>query len=290
MNTFLPFCVFVATRVFIQHTRSRPFDNQARSATEFMLSVMVAMQSLNPLSASLLSQLQFELEGTGIEAPLQNATLAEIQTTLDRYTQGGLTHAPRLAKSNTDNIDGFSWTKSESQSPMPRFFEQSTSEEASNNGQDQRPRNTPLPTPPEIMEFGINRSTLPLRHGSAPAASPRAANILHLQRSSSDASAKATPSVPTSMLGMINENKVNLNLANNDFDPSANSILSENTGDYFGVQLEEPLGDFDILQDGTVPQDTWDFEAMDNDVYESVMAADIESVGSNGWNNGMGRK
>lgn len=68
MNPFLPFCVFVATRVFVQHVKRRPNDHDTASSVRFLLSAMTALQAMNPLAASFLIQLDVELEGTGFEA------------------------------------------------------------------------------------------------------------------------------------------------------------------------------------------------------------------------------
>jgi hypothetical protein len=68
MNPFLPFCVFVATRVFIQRVKHHPDDHETASSVRFLLSVMTVLQVMNPLAASLLVQLDVELEGTGLEA------------------------------------------------------------------------------------------------------------------------------------------------------------------------------------------------------------------------------
>jgi len=68
MNPFLPFCVFVATRVFIQHVKRRPNDHDTASSVHFLLSAMTVLQERNPLAASFLVQLDVELEGTELEA------------------------------------------------------------------------------------------------------------------------------------------------------------------------------------------------------------------------------
>lgn len=68
MNPFLPFCVFVATRVFIHHVKRHPNDDDTMSSVRFLLSAMAVLQAMNPLAASFLVQLDVELEGTGLEA------------------------------------------------------------------------------------------------------------------------------------------------------------------------------------------------------------------------------
>jgi hypothetical protein len=73
MNAFLPFCVFVATRVFVQHVKRQPNDHDIASSVRFLLSAMTALQAMNPLAASFLVQLDVELEGTGLEASRDDA-------------------------------------------------------------------------------------------------------------------------------------------------------------------------------------------------------------------------
>jgi hypothetical protein len=68
MHPFLPFCIFIAARVFIQHVKLHPNDHDTASSVRFLLAAMTAMQVMNPLAASFLVQLDVELEGTGLEA------------------------------------------------------------------------------------------------------------------------------------------------------------------------------------------------------------------------------
>lgn len=68
MHPFLPFFIFVAARVLIQHVKFHPNDHDTASSIRFLLSAMTVMQVVNPLAASFLVQLDVELEGTGLEA------------------------------------------------------------------------------------------------------------------------------------------------------------------------------------------------------------------------------
>jgi hypothetical protein len=68
MHPFLPFFIFVAARVLIQHVKLHPNDHDTASSIRFLLSAMTVMQVVNPLAASFLVQLDVELEGTGLEA------------------------------------------------------------------------------------------------------------------------------------------------------------------------------------------------------------------------------
>ena len=63
----MPFCLYVAARVFVQYLKSRPSDQQVRSSLEFLLTAMQAIRRRNPLTESFLVQLDVDLEGTGLE-------------------------------------------------------------------------------------------------------------------------------------------------------------------------------------------------------------------------------
>ena len=68
MHPFLPFCIFLAARVFIQHVKLHPNDHDTASSIRFLLCAMTVMQAVNPLAACFLVQLDVDLEGTGLEA------------------------------------------------------------------------------------------------------------------------------------------------------------------------------------------------------------------------------
>lgn len=69
MNPFLPFCLYVAARVFVQYLKSRPEDGAVKSSMHFLLSAMQALKGMNPLTESFLVQLDVDLEGSGLELP-----------------------------------------------------------------------------------------------------------------------------------------------------------------------------------------------------------------------------
>ncbi|KAK2737171.1 hypothetical protein FQN57_000428 [Myotisia sp. PD_48] len=66
MNPFLAFCLYVASRVFVQYLKSRPQDQAVRSSLQFLLSAMNALKRRAPLAESFLVQLDVDLEGSGI--------------------------------------------------------------------------------------------------------------------------------------------------------------------------------------------------------------------------------
>ncbi|KAJ5183630.1 hypothetical protein N7492_001246 [Penicillium capsulatum] len=68
LNPFMSFCLYIASRVFIQYLKSRPSDSTVYSSLQFLLSALNAMKSKAPLTESFLVQLDVDLEGTGIRA------------------------------------------------------------------------------------------------------------------------------------------------------------------------------------------------------------------------------
>lgn len=70
MNPFLAFCLYVAARVFVQYLKSRKEDATVKSSLHFLLSAMQALKSKNPLTESFLVQLDVDLEGSGLELPV----------------------------------------------------------------------------------------------------------------------------------------------------------------------------------------------------------------------------
>ena len=73
MNPFVAFCLFVASRIFMQYLKKMPDDQEVRASLEFLLSAMHALKRRNPLSESFLVQLGFEIKGTSLDDLLQNA-------------------------------------------------------------------------------------------------------------------------------------------------------------------------------------------------------------------------
>jgi hypothetical protein len=69
MNPFMPFCLFVAARIYLQCYKMQPENDGARSALQFLLLAMAVLRSTNPMADSFLVQLELELEGTGVEMP-----------------------------------------------------------------------------------------------------------------------------------------------------------------------------------------------------------------------------
>lgn len=67
LNPFISFCLYVASRVFVQYLKSRPKDTQVRASLQFLLSAMHAIKRKNPLTESFLVQLDVDLEGAGLE-------------------------------------------------------------------------------------------------------------------------------------------------------------------------------------------------------------------------------
>ncbi|KAI0136285.1 fungal-specific transcription factor domain-containing protein [Xylariales sp. AK1849] len=69
MNPFISFCLYVASRVFVQYLKSRPDDSQTADSLRFLLSAMNALKRKNPLTESFLVQLDVDLEALGTRIP-----------------------------------------------------------------------------------------------------------------------------------------------------------------------------------------------------------------------------
>ncbi|MCJ1470735.1 hypothetical protein MMC07_009382 [Pseudocyphellaria aurata] len=72
MNPYIPFCLFVAALVFVQHLKRLPNDHEIRTSLEFLISAMQALKRRNPLSESFLIQLGMNLEKSDLERLLRN--------------------------------------------------------------------------------------------------------------------------------------------------------------------------------------------------------------------------
>ncbi|MCJ1418011.1 hypothetical protein MMC32_004356 [Xylographa parallela] len=72
MNPFMSFCLYVAARIYIHSYKKQPEDMLTRSNLEFLLNAMQAQRKKNPLSESFLVQLMVDLDGCGVENPLNN--------------------------------------------------------------------------------------------------------------------------------------------------------------------------------------------------------------------------
>lgn len=69
MNPFLAFCLYVASRVFVQYLKSRREDAAVKSSLHFLLAAMQVLKMKNPLTESFLVQLDVDLEGSGLDLP-----------------------------------------------------------------------------------------------------------------------------------------------------------------------------------------------------------------------------
>lgn len=72
MNPFMSFCLYVAGRVFVQHLKKVPDDQEVRQSLEFLLAAMQAIQRKNPLTESFLVQLNVDIEGSGLNIFIHN--------------------------------------------------------------------------------------------------------------------------------------------------------------------------------------------------------------------------
>lgn len=73
MHPFLAFCLYVATRVFVQALKRLPNDHEIQTSLEFLLNSMHALKRKNPLTESFLVQLAVDLESAGLNIPGQRS-------------------------------------------------------------------------------------------------------------------------------------------------------------------------------------------------------------------------
>ncbi|BCS27953.1 Zn(II)2Cys6 transcription factor [Aspergillus puulaauensis] len=74
MNPVVSLCIYVASRVLLQHLRTCPDDTAARSSLQFIFSALSALKHKNTLAESLLVQLEVDIDGTpfsGLQRPKQ---------------------------------------------------------------------------------------------------------------------------------------------------------------------------------------------------------------------------
>jgi len=69
MNPFIAFCLYVASRVFVQYLKSRRDDTTVKSSLHFLLAAMDVLKTKNPLTESFIAQLDVDLEGSGLDIP-----------------------------------------------------------------------------------------------------------------------------------------------------------------------------------------------------------------------------
>ena len=73
MHPFLSFCLYVGARVFVQAYKKSPEDENIYQNLEFLLNAMQALRRKHALTESFLVQLIVDLEGTGLDNPLNNS-------------------------------------------------------------------------------------------------------------------------------------------------------------------------------------------------------------------------
>jgi len=75
MNPYMPFCLYVAARVFIQLLKANARDLEISRSLNFLLAAMRWLKTKNPLSESFLIQLGLDIQGSGLDHVLQNPEL-----------------------------------------------------------------------------------------------------------------------------------------------------------------------------------------------------------------------
>lgn len=76
MNPYMPFCLYVAARVFIQLLKANARDLEISRSLNFLLAAMAWLKTKNPLSESFLVQLSLDIQGSGLDHVLRNPELA----------------------------------------------------------------------------------------------------------------------------------------------------------------------------------------------------------------------
>ena len=75
MNPYMPFCLYVAARVFIQYLKSKAEDTDIRLSLNFLLTALEWLKVKNPLSESFLVQLSLDIQGSGLDIVTNNPEL-----------------------------------------------------------------------------------------------------------------------------------------------------------------------------------------------------------------------
>lgn len=75
MNPYLPFCLYVAARVFVQFLKAKAEDTDTRLSLNFLLAALEWLKVKNPLSESFLVQLSLDIQGSGLDNALHNAEM-----------------------------------------------------------------------------------------------------------------------------------------------------------------------------------------------------------------------
>ena len=76
MNPYLPFCLYVSARVFVQYLRKVNQDSTVQQSLEFLFRVMTTIKRHNPLAESFLIQLALDIEGSGLDTLLHNPDIS----------------------------------------------------------------------------------------------------------------------------------------------------------------------------------------------------------------------
>lgn len=89
MHPYLPFCLYVAARVFVQFLRKASEDSEIRASLDFLLTAMEWLKRNNPLSESFLIQLKLDIRGSGLDVLLHNPDLtsSRVEVSPSRVSQ-----------------------------------------------------------------------------------------------------------------------------------------------------------------------------------------------------------
>lgn len=85
MNPFLPFCLYVAARVFVLSLKARPDDQRTLSSLTFLLQAMSAMTRRTAIAESFIAQLELDMQVADVPNPLGSAAEPPNDPTFSTY-------------------------------------------------------------------------------------------------------------------------------------------------------------------------------------------------------------
>ncbi|KAL2070962.1 hypothetical protein VTL71DRAFT_13988 [Oculimacula yallundae] len=154
LHPYIPFPLYLSTRIFAQMSKANPQDDNSNSSLRFLLSALVAMKEVNPLVESYLAQL--DMEDLGLTALRENVSMFG----LERGVQG---------ISLSESKEAEPWISYVS--PMVRIVE---IEENSMSPPSSRPR---LSSTPSSIDLQPNSNTRPdTKYNSIPSPNANASS------------------------------------------------------------------------------------------------------------------
>lgn len=72
MNPFMAFCIYIAARVFVYFLKRSPHEQEVVVSLRFLLNAMNALKRRQPITESFLTQLNLDMQASGLGALLKN--------------------------------------------------------------------------------------------------------------------------------------------------------------------------------------------------------------------------